>query len=450
MSLYKWQVRTIGKLRQGVSLMMACRPGAGKTRPIVKWLELENEVHAIIVAPTLVIYDTWVDEFEGSNIRYAHAHGSTFEEACQVFVDDGVDVLLTTPEMLVKIEAGKRGVLRKCRKLIIDESSKYKNAGSSRFKSIQRILKQYHRIDQRVCMSGSLLPKHYLQIFGPMWIVGGTDLFKTNKFSEYRDTYFYTKPYKEFEYIMFPGFQDKLEARIAPFIIQPDEDDYADMPPLIEVVHHVNIGKKNEAYHKAMAKDLVITVGDDDVIAANSGVALFKRAQICSGIIYKYTDPNDPESGREEIYLHSRKHAILKSIVEEAESNVLIFYSTLSTRNVIRKLYPNSRELKSKKNISDWKAGKIEVAFGHPASMGHGLNLQTGGNVIIWYDLTPDAEIWWQAIKRLHRGAITEPVYVHYLQAYFKGSTDIYLLEMLHKKYAKQEGLLGRLKSLET
>lgn len=429
--------------------MLACRPGAGKTRAIVKWLELKNEVHAIIVAPTLVIYDAWVDELEGSHLEYGHGHDATYDAACEAFECGEIQVLLTTPEMLVKIETSKRGVLRKARQIVIDESTKYKNATSSRFKSIRRILKRYYKLDQQVCMTGTILPKHYLQLFSQLWIVGQTEIFNTDSFATYRDTYFYTKPFKKFDFIIFPGMQDKIEARIAPYILQPNDDEYADMPPLIEVPHYVKIGKRAEELHKTMGKDYVVTINKKDVIAANSGVALFKQLQICSGGVYKYTDPGDPSSGREWIKIHSKKQDQLTSIVEEAQSNVLVLYTYLSSRDIIRKLYPNAGELKNAKNVRRWKQGELEIAYGHPASMGHGLNLQSGGNVIIWFDITPDAEIWWQAIKRLHRGSITEPVYVHYLLAAFNGSKDLYWYDELHAKYGRQEALLKRLKKLE-
>ena len=409
-----------------------------------------EKVHAIIVAPTLVIYDAWSDELElAGTLEYGHAHGSTFEAACEAFIAGEISTLLTTPEMLIKIEDSKRGVLRICRQLVIDESTKYKNASSSRFKSIRRIIKRYYKIEHCIAMTGTLLPKHYLQLFSQLWIVGQTKVFNTDSFATYRDTYFFTKPFKKFEFIIFPGFQEKLEARIAPYILQPDPSEYADMPPLIEVPHHVKIGKKAETLHRTMQKDLVITIGSEDIIAANSGVSLFKQLQICSGGIYKYTDPGDPASGREWIPIHNKKQMQLQSIIQEAESNILILYCYLSSRDIIRKLYPNAVELRNAKNIKLWKEGKIPVAYGHPASMGHGLNLQSGGNVIIWFDITPDAEIWWQAIKRLHRGAITEPVYVHYLLAAFKGSKDLYWYGELHNKYGRQEALLKRLKKLE-
>jgi len=453
MKPYRWQIRGITKLRQGHSLMLACRPGAGKTYAIIRWLEItpREKVAALIVAPSLVIYDAWTDELERTMaLDYGHGHGSTFEAACEAFANGELDVLLTTPEMLIKIEDTQRGVLRRTRQIVIDESTKYKSATSSRFKSIRRILKRYWKIEQKVCMTGTILPKHYLQLFSQLWIVGGTDVFNTDSFSTYRDTYFYTKPFKKFEYIAFPGFEEKIEHRIAPYILQPDAHEYADMPPLIEVPHYVKIGKKAEQLHKRMQKDLVITIGDEDIIAANSGVSLFKQLQICSGGVYKYTDPGDPTSGREWLPIHTKKQAQLQSIVEEADGNTLILYCYLSSKAVIKKLYPKAKELKSAKNIRDWKDGKIEIGYGHPASMGHGLNLQTGGNVIVWFDITPDAEIWWQAIKRLHRGAITEPVYVHYLLAGFKGSKDLYCYDMLHAKFGKQEALLERLKLLET
>ena len=222
------------------------------------------------------------------------------------------------------------------------------------------------------------------------------------------------------------------------------------MPPIVETVHKVQIPKQVIALHKAMEKDRTICIKGKDILAANKGVALFKQLQICSGGVYRYTDPNDPTAGREWIYLHNKKISMLQELVEGAGTNVLVVYVYKSSFEVLKKAFKGIRDLRSPGTINAWKQGELSIAAGHPASMGHGLNLQTGGNVIIFYDQTPDAEIWWQSIKRLHRGDIKDPVFVHYLIADFKGSKDWYTLNMVYRKYDTQEELYRRLRALNS
>ena len=449
MPLYTYQKRGISWLRQGYSFLAAVKPGGGKTRLISTWFKLmaRENLHAIVIAPPLVIYDAWTEELDHQSIPFGHAHSTTFEAACDAFAAGALPVLLTTPEMFSKLE-NRRNVLRACRQLVFDESTKYKDAKSSRFKSARRILKRYWKIEQVVAMTGTLLPKHYLQLFSQLWLVGQTEVFNTDSYPEFRERYFYTKPKREYEWLFFPGMQEKLEERIAPWILQPEEHEYADMPEIIETAHHIEVSDRVAKLHRQMDRDRTITVKEQDVLAANKGVALFKCLQICSGGVYRYTDPNDPSSGREWIPIHRGKQNFISDFVEGAGTNVLIMYTYRSSFDVLKKLFPKIEDLRQSGSITKWKAGKLKVAAGHPASMGHGLNLQTGGNIIIFYDMTPDAEIWWQSIKRLHRGNITEPVFVHYMIADFKGSKDQYVLDMLYRKYDTQEELYNRLRAL--
>lgn len=449
MPLYSYQRRGIAWLRQGYSFLAAVKPGGGKTRLVSTWFKLmpREKLHAIVIAPPLVIYDAWTEELDNVSIEFGHGHKDTFEAACNAFACGKIPVLLTTPEMFSKLE-NKREVLRACRQLVLDESTKYKDASSKRFEAARRILKRYWKIEQVVAMTGTLLPKHYLQLFSQLWLVGQTSVFNTDSYPEFRDRYFYTKPKRDYDWIFFPGMQEKLEERIAPWILQPEEHEYANMPPIIETEHLIQMPDRVKKLHRQMDRDRTITIKEQDVLAANKGVALFKCLQICSGGVYRYTDPNDPSSGREWIPIHRGKQNFIKDFVEGAGANVLIMYSFRSSFDILKKLFPKIKDLRESGSIDQWKQGKLPIAAGHPGSMGHGLNLQTGGNIIVFFDMTPDAELWWQSIKRLHRGDIHEPVFVHYMIADFKGSKDRYVADMLYKKYENQEELYRRLRQL--
>ncbi len=196
-----------------------------------------------------------------------------------------------------------------------------------------------------------------------------------------------------------------------------------------------------------MKKTKTIKIGKKTIVAANAGVASFKRLQIASGVVYKYEDPLDPGSGRIPCHIHNYKTEILEEIVDEySNSNILVIYNYYHERDRIYKRFPKSRILNKPADFKAWNSNKIGIALGHPASMGHGLNLQFGGNIIVFYSLTPDLEYWEQVIKRLHRGHITEPVYVIYIIA--NKTYDEKALEIIAVKKRDQRSLQQRIKSI--
>ena len=182
-------------------------------------------------------------------------------------------------------------------------------------------------------------------------------------------------------------------------------------------------------------------------LLSDAGVLTFKRLQLASGVLYKYEDPLNPGSGRIPVFLHNYKTDILEEIIDEySSSNILVMYNYIHERDRILKRFPYGRVLHKQADIRSWNQDEIRLMLGHPASMAHGLNLQFGGNIIVWYSLTTDHEFWEQSIKRLHRGAITEPVYVIYIIA--NNTQDERNLDIIASKALKQSRLRQRIKSI--
>jgi hypothetical protein len=301
------------------------------------------------------------------------------------------------------------------------------------------MLKKFDNIDQRITMTGTPQPNGELQLFSQLWIAGKEKVFGGNSFyADFRDIYFY-KPEYSFKHRLLPGAEEKIDELIAPWIFQPRQSEYAEMPPIIEYLWHVDLPPKILKMHKDMLKNKTIKVKGKDILAANAAVATNKCLQISSGIVYRYEDPSDPSRGREPIRVHTVKDQALLELREAAgAANVLILYNYVHEYERIVGLFPDSRDIaKDKGAIQAWNRGELKEATAHPASMAHGLNLQKGGNILIFFSPNQDLELVEQVKKRLHRGSITEPVYVYYLVA--RGTRDEDALELVDKKSTQQK-----------
>ena len=405
---------------------------------------MRKKPKCLIVCPEKLFENAWLDEkrkykvFRRLNI--IKLHGPDKYKSIQTILNDRHMVVLTTPDTLALLWKSHPRLFYFFKQLVVDESTKYKNPTGVRFKTIQKMLLKNPQIKQRICLTGTPHPNGYLQQFSQLWIVGKTEVFNGDKFNgNYRDIYFRQRPgvkYPDFKLV--PELRDVIDKRIAPWVLQPNEKEYREMPPIFEHCYRFDMLKSHYRLDQKMKKTKVIKWGGQTIKAANAGVVLFKRMQIASGVVYKYEDPLDPGSGRVPVFIHNYKTDILEDIIDEhSGSNILVLYNYHHERDRILKRFQHCRLLDNDRTIRTWNKGRIRLLAGHPASMGHGLNLQLGGSIIIWYSVPPDYEHWWQTIKRLHRGAITEPVYVLYLVA--NNTVDDYLLDMVGRK--QQEDL---------
>ena len=453
MKYYKFQTRCVKLLLTGVCLMMWVKPGAGKTLIILKWLvSRKKPPKCLLVCPERIIQNAWLAEVRKfkvfKKLKIVIIYGENKTSACHRIMKDDFHLAITTPDTFVNLWKTDRKIFSRFRQLVVDEATKYKNASGVRFKKMRFMLKANPQIDQRICMTGSPAPNGYLQLFSMFWIVGKTEVFNGDQFErDYRDVYFRMDPHIKYKFTLMPLMQEIIDERLKKWVFQPKKSEYRKMPPLIEEEWRFDLTKKQYLLDTAMKKTKTIQVGKNIIVAANAGVASFKRLQIASGVVYKYEDPLDPGSGRIPCFIHNYKTDILEEIVDEyGGSNILVIYNYHHERDRIRKRFPKSRVLHKQNDFQAWNNNRISLALGHPATMAHGLNLQFGGNIIVFYSLTPDFEFWDQVIQRLYRGAITEPVYVIYIIA--NRTYDERALEIIAVKLREQQSLQQRIKSI--
>lgn len=192
-----------------------------------------------------------------------------------------------------------------------------------------------------------------------------------------------------------------------------------------------------EDKYKKFERELLLPLKDSDIVANNAAVLTNKLLQFANGAIY--------DENNKAIEVHDRKLKALEEIIEAASGKpVIIFYSYKHDRDRIKEYFKNAKEPKSSEDIKKWNKGEIEILLVHPASAGHGLNLQSGGNIIIWFGLTWSLELYQQANARLYRQGQKQNVIIHHIIA--KGTVDEDVMKAIKNKNIRQEELLRAVK----
>ena len=258
---------------------------------------------------------------------------------------------------------------------------------------------------------------------------------------QYRSTYF--KPDKRngqviFSYKPLPSAEEAIFSRISDITISMKSTDHLKMPELVLSQYEVQLSDDERIRYDELKRDLILQLPDGDVTAANAASLTGKLCQLANGAIY--SDDGDT------IEFHDRKLDALEDLIEAAnEKPVLVAYWFKHDLNRIKKRF-TVREIKSSQDIADWNAGKIPVAVIHPASAGHGLNLQSGGSTLIWFGLTWSLELYQQTNARLWRqGQSSKTVIIMHLIT--KGTIDEQILKALSEKNLTQQSLIYAVKA---
>ena len=327
--------------------------------------------------------------------------------------------------------------------LVIDELSSFKNPKAQRFKALRLVRPQ---IDRVVGLTGTPAPNGLCDIWSQIYLLDqGERLEKT--ITKYREKYF--RPGRSngqvvFDYKILDGSEKAIYQKISDICVSMKAEDYLELPPRMDHTAYVTMPEVVRSQYEDFEKTEVLRLLDQDeetpISAVNAAALSNKLLQFSNGAIYD-ADRNVHE-------IHDYKLEALEEIVEAANGEpVLIFYSFRhDISRIKRKLKAyKPRELVDGKDIDDWNAGKIPVLLAHPAGAGHGLNLQKGGNIIVWFGLTWSLELYQQACARLHRQGQIKPVQVYHLLT--KGTMDEDVMKAISSKADKQEALMQAVKA---
>lgn len=321
--------------------------------------------------------------------------------------------------------------------VVIDELSSFKNHRAKRFSTL---VKMRPYVSRWVGLTGTPASNGLMDLWAQFRLLdGGSRLGRY--ISRFRDRWFVPDKrggMQVFTYKPRAGAEDEIYEAISDMTLSMRTTDHLTLPELTLTTTKVKLAKKERAVYERLEQDLVIELDGQVVDAANAAVLSGKLLQLASGAIYD-------ENG-DVIVVHGAKLDALEDLVEAANGqNLLVAYWYKHDLKRITERFPNARVLKTAGDITAWNAGEIPLGLIHPASAGHGLNLQAGGHLLIWFSLTWCLELYQQTNARLYRQGQTEPVTITHLAA--EGTLDEAVLKALEAKNFTQAALIEAVKT---
>ena len=391
----------------------------------------------LVIAPLMVASQTWPSEIRKwdhlSGLTYSVAVGSEAERRAAlsriadiyVINRENVDWLVT-----------KSGIPFDFDMIVIDELSSFKSGQAKRFKSLMKLRPKVKRI---VGLTGTPSPNSLMDLWAEFRVLDLGQ--RLGRFiTRYRNAFF--RPDKRnggviFSYRPLPGAEEQIYERISDITISMKSCDYLQLPECVINEVPVYMDGKEKAVYERFRKDMAASIEGREVDAANAAALSGKLLQMANGAVY--------DEEKNVIPIHDRKLDALEDLIEGAYGKpVLIAYWFRHDADRIRQRF-EVREIKTPKDIVDWNAGRIPAAIIHPASAGHGLNLQEGGSTLIWFSLTWSLELYQQTNARLHRQGQKDTVVIHHIIV--EGTIDEDVMKALGKKEKTQDALIDAVKA---
>lgn len=416
--------------------------GLGKsviTLTAIKNLIAKGEVKKVLViAPLRVGKTTWPDEIE----KWEHLKGLTYSVAIGTVKEresalrKNADITIINRENVEWLIA-KSGVPFDYDMVVIDELSSFKSYKAKRFKYL---LKARPTVERIVGLTGTPSSNGLMDLWAQFRLLDlGERLGRY--ITRYREGYF--TPDKRnaqvvFSYKPLPGAEEKIYDKIGDITISMKAKDYLKMPDLVMNTVKVKMSDKDGAIYEQLKDDMFINIREEEIDVANAAALSNKLQQLANGAIYG--------ADKKVIRIHDGKLDALEDLIESANGKpVLVAYWFKHDLERIKERFPFVREIKTPDDIKDWNKGEILVGIIHPASAGHGLNLQQGGSTMIWFGLTWSLELYQQTIARLYRQGQTKTVVVHHIVT--EGTIDELMLVSLDRKEKRQDALIDAVKA---
>ncbi|MFR2774408.1 MAG: SNF2-related protein [Anaerostipes sp.] len=417
--------------------------GLGKT--VISLTAIANllfdsfEAHRIlVVAPLRVARDTWPAEISKwqhlKHLTYAVAVGTVKERKAALMAN--ADITIINRENLGWL-IDSSGFEFNYDMVIIDELSSFKNHKSKRFQSLMKVRPKVKRI---IGLTGTPSSNGLMDLWAEFKLLDFGE--RLGRFiTHYRNNYFI--PDKRngeiiYSYKPMPYAEDAIYRKLSDITISMKSTDHLQMPELITSQYEVQLSEDEEKRYEELKADFILELPEGEITAANAASLTGKLSQLANGAIYG--DDGDI------IEFHDRKLDALEDIIESANGKpLLVAYWFKHDLQRIKKRF-DVREIKTSKDIIDWNNGDIPIAVIHPASAGHGLNLQAGGSTLIWFGLTWSLELYQQTNARLWRqGQSSGTVVIEHIIT--KGTIDERILKALSLKEVTQNALIDAVKA---
>lgn len=432
--MHAYQVTSVDKIKSTPKCALFQQCGLGKTVSALTAIADINPQRVLIVAPLRVAKTVWHNEAQKwehlQHLTFSICVGTPAQRVIALQSDAQIHVInIDCLSWLVKDSAIKP----KYDMVIFDEFSLLKSHSSQRFKASKALCKNMERV---VGLTGSPAANSVHDLWSQLFLLdGGARLFKT--VSAFRLQWF-DVGYNQYTFKPKPSAMSEITAKIDDICLSMKAADYLDMPPVVHNEVMVDMSPAAHATYKEIRKELIVEVGKETIAVANAAVLVGKCIQIANGFLY--------DENKNALHLHDAKIDALESIISETNAPILLFYTFKADLEKIKSRFDYVQTLQdnSEQKVKDWNAGKIPLLACHPASAGHGLNLQQGGNVVVWYGLTHSLELFEQANARIHRQGQTKTVFIHYILA--DKTIDSAVLAALKNKEKVQDAVFNSLK----
>lgn len=391
--------------------------------------------NVLIIAPKKVAENVWTSEIKKwrhiKHLKISRIIGNEMQRKAALVKN--ADIHIIGRDNVVWLTGLFGGSMLPFDMLVIDESSSFKNSKSQRFKALKAVQPSFKRV---VILTGTPAPNGLMDLWSQIFLLDRGE--RLGKFiGHYRDRYFspdQRNGHIIYNYKLQKEAEEKIYDQISDICISMKASDYLELPGrmnnYIEVIFPPEIQRRYDAFEEEQVLELI---GDTEITAVNAAALTTKLLQFANGAIY--------DEDRDYHVIHNLKIDKVEEIVDiNAGKPILIAWAYRHDMYRLKERFPQARELKTEEDIDDWNAGKIPILLMHPASGGHGLNLQAGGNIIIWFGQTWNLELYQQLNARLDRQGQEEVVMIHHLVARKTVEQDV--VKAIGSKDKKQEALL--------
>jgi len=398
----------------------------------------EDIKKVLVIAPLRVARDTWSAECEKwehlRHLKISKILGSKDER--MKALKESADIYIINRENIAwLVEHFKKRFPYEM--VVVDELSSFKSRKSDRFKALKKVRSKIKRI---VGLTGTPAPNNLEDLWAQIYLLDRGK--RLGRFiSNYREDYF--DPDKRngtiiWSYKLREGSEQAIYDKISDICVSMKACDYLNMPERIENMVEVYMDQNEMELYKKLEKEMLLPFADGDIDAVNAAALSNKLLQMANGAVY------DEFRGVKSI--HTKKLDALEDLIEAANGKpVLIFYSYIHDKDRIKERFEVT-ELKTSIDITAWNNDEIKIAIAHPASAGHGLNLQAGGSTVIWFGMTWSLELYLQANARLWRQGQKDTVVIHHIIC--KGTMDEQVMAALSRKEIGQAALIDAVKAM--
>ena len=434
--LHEYQHKGVKHILEHKNSALFLDMGLGKTITTLTAIEeliYKDVEKVLVIAPLRVCNSVWVQEAQNwEHTKYMSFTNLSGGSANMLKgLKESSDIYLINREnvkALIEATKGKWDFDM----VVIDESSSFKSYSSQRFKALKKVL---HLIDKMVLLTGTPSPNGYMDLWSQIYLLDRGERLGKN-ITAFRNRYF-TKDFMGWSYEINPYAPAKIQSLIKDVAISMSSEDYLELPDFIPTVLENKLSGKLLKQYKEFEKEMLLDLDGELITAMSAATLSNKLLQFCSGNVYG-------EDGQIH-HFHELKLDTLQEIIDSSpDENLLVGYNYKHELTALKKKFPDAVVLdKEGMAVEQWNRGEIKLLLAHPASAGHGLNLQKGGKTLIWYGFTWSLELYQQFNKRLHRQGQKDNVRCIHITV---GDIEYKLMKTLSQKDATQQQLLDNLK----